>query len=190
MPLGVVNDSEFEAELDNSVKKPELNNESAVISGEVIDYSKGRGNGNLEVPDSLRKIIGETSAIDGRQEAVELARHFGIGSSSVSAYANGSTSTASYDKRPNLSFINQKKERITKKAIRKLAKALDSITDDKLTDAKPQDLSGIAKDMSAIVKNMEPEKEKDGPKGNGPTFIFYTPTLKREDQFEIVHAKE
>lgn len=187
MPMGLVDNSEFESELNNSsIKKPE----DKVLTGEVIDYSKGRGNGNREVPNSLRQIIGETGVTEGRQEAVDLGRKFGISQSSVSAYSNGSTSTASYNQTPNKSFIHKRKERITKKAIRKLGLALDNLTDDNLSEVKPRDLAGIAKDMSAIVKNMEPEKETIDLKQNGPTFIFYSPQTKKEDSFEIVHVKE
>jgi hypothetical protein len=192
MPMGLVKDSDFQAELENTKITPPVTSpkKDEVITGEVIDYSKGRGNGNVGVPNTLRQIIGETGAIEGRQEAVDLARQFGIGSSSVSAYTNGSTSTASYDKTPNKNFINRRKERITKKAIRKLGLALDCLDESNLSETKPRDLAGIAKDMSAIVKNMEPEQEKIDPSKNGPTFIFYSPQVKNESNFEVVYAKE
>src|SRR5688572_11314124 len=142
MPMGLVKDSDFQAELENTKITPPV---SRPLTGEVIDYSKGRGS-NPEVPNSLRQIIGETSEIEGRKEAVDLANRFGISSSSVSAYANGSTSTASYDKTPNRNFINKRKERITKKAIRKLGLALDSLDESNLSETKPRELAAIAKD--------------------------------------------
>jgi hypothetical protein len=37
---------------------------------------------------------------------------------------------------------------------------------------------------------MEPEQEKIDPSKNGPTFIFYSPQVKNESNFEVVYAKE
>lgn len=189
MPLGVVSDSEFESELKNSNKHNTINNDK-VISGEVVTIEKGRGNGNVQVPDSLRKIIGETSELDGRKSALELAKIFDVSPSSVSAYSNGSTSTASMDKQPNLTHINQAKERISKKARRVALKALDSITEDKLSIASAPELAHVARSMGAIVKDMEPEKAKTEVDANRPQFIFYAPQIINESKFETVYAKE
>jgi hypothetical protein len=68
--------------------------------------------------------------------------------------------------------------------------ALHHITVDKLVDAKVRDLAGIARDMSAVIKSIEPE-EKANPLGsNGPTFIFYSPQFRKEEHFDVVQAKE
>jgi hypothetical protein len=184
MPLGVVTDSELEAELENS------NSPNKVISGQVIDVNRGRGKGSVEVPNSLRKIIGETNELDSRGEAVDLASRFGISSSSVSAYANGATSTASYNDTPNKDHINDAKVRVQKRARHKLHKALTHLTDDKLAEAKAGEIASVAKSMSSIIKEMEPEKESGGPIPNGPTFIFYSPQVRNENQFEVIMSKD
>lgn len=192
MPMGIVSEKEFDSELskvnsDRTQKREESNSSS--ITGEIIDVTKGRGIGGVEVPNGLRRIIGETAASEGRQEAISLANNFGISPSSVSAYGHGSTSTASYDEQPNNDVISKTKERISKRARGKLMAALRHITDEKLGGAKARDLAGIAKDMSAVVRNMEPEGPK-APNGNGPTFVFYSPQFRKEEHFEVVYAKE
>lgn len=196
MPMGIVSDKEFDSALSDAQKsiKKDTNTreESSSPVPTIIDSpSKGRGN-NPEVPNSLRQVIGEESAINGRDAALEMARQFGISPSSVSAYANGATSTASYNDRPNLPVINQAKERIAKRARGKLMRALNKITDDKLDSASAKDLAGIAKDMSAVVRTMEPEQPKspNGDTGKGPTFVFYAPQFHKEEHYDIVHAKE
>ena len=186
MPMGIVSDKEFESELDNcSTPVPQTQKPKV----EIIDSpNKGRGN-NPEVPNALRQIIGEESKLNGRQSALELAQSFGVSPSSVSAYANGSTSTATYNEQPNLNHLNQSKERIGKKARHRLLLALNSISKDKLEVASVKDLAGVARDMSTISKNMEP----DGPKvpvNNGPTYVMYRPEFRREDHFEVVQVKE
>lgn len=183
MPMGIVSDSDFQSEL----KKNQTNVPSEVT---IKPIERGRGNGNVEVPDSLRKVIGETSITDGRQEAVDLAKSFGISPSSVSAYANGATSTSSYADQPNKSHVTEAKERIAKRARGKLMLALTHLTQDKLKDANARTLAGVAKDMSAVVKNMEPEIAKDTSPSNGPQFVIYAPQYRDERHFEVVQAKE
>ena len=194
MGMGIVSDSDFEKEIGNLNKTtppPALPTFPPVIEGEVVNAPRpGRSNGDVNVPDSLRKIIGETSELDGRQAAIDLASRFGISPSSVSAYANGSTSTASMDKQPNLPHINGAKTRIAKKAMKKLMSSLGHMTDEKLSEAKPHELAVIARNMSAIVKEMEPEQPKEADGKKGPTFVFFAPTLHKEEHYETINVRE
>lgn len=179
MPLGIVNDQEFEAELNNS-SKPEI----------IKIPVAGRKEGDVEVPNSLRKIIGETAIVDGRKDALDLARQFGISPSSVSAYTNGASSTASYNEGENKPFVKDIKVKIASQARNKLRNALRHITNEKLEAANVKDLAGIAKDMSAIVKDMEPEKQNNGDNKPGVQFVVFAPQFKQESAFETVVAKD
>ena len=183
--MGIVSDSEFNSELD----KLTPNNGDNKIVGEIKDIERGRGKDNLEVPQALRKIIGEESAINGRQNGLELANRFGISPSSVSAYNQGAHSTATYDNRPDIDNINGAKFRVAKRARNKLVLALNLLTREKIENAKARDISGVAKDMSAVIRNMEPETQRN-PLGNGPTFIFYSPHFRSENNFDVIHLKE
>lgn len=191
MAMGIVSDKEFEKALSDVTPCPPIpvggsNGKGLAI---VKDIDKGRSIGDNNVPNGLRQIIGEESAINGRQSALEIADKFGISPSSVSAYANGSTSTASYNDQPNLGQINEAKLRVAKKARNRLVMALNSITQEKIDSAKVKDIAGVAKDMSVVIRSMEPESaKKEGP--NGPTFIFYSPQIRREEVFDVVHVKE
>lgn len=182
MPMGIVSDTDFNKEV-----------ERVVPNGIVKDMpTRGRKEGDTNVPDSLRKIIGETSVTDGPAEAVALAKSFGISQSSASAYGVGATSTASYHDRPNLPVINDAKTKIQKRARAKLHKALNALTDDKIGESKAIEIASIAKTMSAIIKDMEPEpEEKDrNNKGNGPTFVFMAPPIIKEDVFDAKYVAE
>lgn len=181
MPLGIVSDEDFLKELENSEPK---------TKADIIPMpTPGRNSGDNNVPDSLRKIIGETAVIDGRQEAIALASSFGISPSSVSAYGNGSTSTSSMDKRPNLPHINGAKALIAKQARNKLRDALRHITSEKLEGTKAVDLSSIARNMAGIVKDMEPEEETQK-KADGPAFVIYSPQFKQENHYEIIQGRD
>lgn len=188
MPMGVVSNKDFEKELNNLNPCPALplGNGKAVI--QRID--KGRGEDNLQVPEGLRKLIGQESVTSGRASALELASGFGISPSSVSAYSQGAHSTASYDERPDVQHINSAKIRIATRARNKLTLALNSLTKDKIDSAKAKDIAGVAKDMSAIIRNMEPDTNKSNGGNSGPTFIFYSPQMRNEKVFDVIHVKE
>lgn len=190
MPMGIVSDKEFQRALEDATppSKSPSKNPPTIIPEIIPMEEKGRGNGNVEVPNSLRQLIGEESAISGRASALEIANNFGISPSSVSAYANGSTSTASMDQQPGLDKLNEAKLRVAKKARNRLVMALNSLTQEKIDAAKAKDIAGVAKDMSSVIRSMEPE----GPKvsANGPTFIFYSPQMKREDAYDMIRVKE
>jgi len=189
MGMGIVSNEEFEKELHNGSNK----GSETSVGGIVIERNdRGRKEGDNNVPDSLRKIIGETSVTEGRQEALALARMFGISDSSVSAYAKGATSTDSYNKPDKgiTEYIKNRKQRITKKALNKLTGALDSITDKELSEIKVRDRAAIAKDMSAIVKNLEPTKDSPIGDQQNNQFIFYSPQFMQESKYDVVQVQE
>lgn len=186
MPMGVVSNDEFDSELKNSgvVKK-----EVEVVIEDVV--KPGRAPGDNNVPSSLRKIIGETSEIEGRQEALAIARMFDISDSSVSAYAHSATSTKSYHTPDTkiADYIRSRKDRVTKKSLRVLQNSLDNLTPEALAQEKPRNIAAIAKDMSAIIKNMEPEEKVIGD-NNQNQFIFYSPQFVKEEHYESIVVNE
>lgn len=191
MGMGIVTDKDFDKEKTSldTTQTPSTPNPISPVT--IIEKQRGRGQGSFEVPDSLRQVIGETSVTDGSQAAVDLASRFGISKSSASAYAAGATSTSTYNDRPNAGIINSAKGQVQKRALSKLKQALSHITPDKLETTKARDLAGIAKDMSAVIKNMEPEPEKKpGEGGNAAQFIIYAPQFRKEETYEVVYAKE
>lgn len=194
MSMGIVTDSEFDLEKETLSKSREKSNSVPVVQSilkpEIVGIERGRGNGNIEVPNTLRRVIGDTAITDGRQEAIQLAKSFGISPASASAYANGSTSTTSYNEKPNGDVIRGAKERIARSARQKLSQAIKHITSDKLEGTKARELAGIAKDMSVVIRNMEPEKVINPGENGGPTLILYAPQFRDERHFDVVYTKE
>lgn len=191
MAMGIVSDSDFEKELEK------LNSDSIPSPSTKIvplDKTNGRGNGNFEVPEGLRKIIGEEANINGRASALQIANDFGISPSSVSAYTRGATSTASIDN-PHaemVNHINTAKLRVSRKARKRLMMALNEITQERMEGAKLHEISGVARDMAHIMKDMEPASPKDNGNinNNGPMFVFYKPEQKSEEDFQTIHVRE
>lgn len=180
MPLGILTDEEFEQELNRNTKK--------VPEGKIIDIEKGRGQ-KTETPESARKLISEL-AISG-VASQELSQEFGISSSSISAYKNDANSTASYNE-PNKELKNhnnQIRERIIRKARKKLVLAVDKIDDDKLDACNAKELAGVAKDMSSVIRNLEPEIKPETESGNNQ-FIFFAPHIRKESDYPIINVSD
>jgi len=190
-----LNETQREA-LDGNIHSIETNQADELkddesLCGKIVEINKpGRRLGDNNVPESLRKIIGSTAIENGRGDALDLANQFGISNSSVSAYSHGSTGTTSYNK-PNeglLNHVNNAREKVSRKARSKLLLALNSLNSENISQSKARDIASIAKDMSAVVKNMEDRTIQSV--HEGPKFIFYSPTIRDERNFDIINVKE
>jgi hypothetical protein len=206
--MGIVSDSEFDSELSNvSVHTPKSippqsvpsefipTGTESVPTGQIVDIqSPGRKEGDLNVPETLRKLIGETSVIEGRSAALKLGEAFGVSPSSVSAYAVGATSTATYHEPDNdlKNYIDGRKRRLSKKALQRLNLAINHITEGKLADAKLGEIVGVATAMSQVVKNLAPPEPKQAPVTveNKPVFMLYAPATKKEEAYDVIHSRE
>lgn len=205
MPLGVVSDDEFEKEIRNSLveldkkgvpsvgikdsdSEPE---QEPVISGEIVEQRIGRGLGTNEVPESLRKIITQTNLESGRAAAISLAKSFDISESSVDAYLSGKTGTGMEKKDPGLdSFIKNLKQKSAKRASQKLLKAINNITDEKLEEAPAGVLAAVAKQLSGVVRDLEPDTPQVAPGFSGVQFVVYAPQIVQESKFDVIEVAE
>jgi len=192
MAIGIVSDDDLARELEK-ISTPKKVVPSSVIPEIVEMEKKGRKEGDVNVPDSLRQIIAEEHLLNGRQSALGLAKMFDISPASVSAYANGSTSTASYgEQKPSIiNHINKSRARAIKRASKTLNGALNAITQEKLDYTDAKDLSVIAKNMSGIIKDLEPDKvQSDNPDKPITQFVLYAPQFRDERSFEVIHVQE
>ncbi len=187
MGLGLVSDDEFLSQLEN------VNRSSLPINltpNGVISQlaSPGRASGDVNVPSSLRAVIGETSALDGRSEGIKLASEFGISPSSVSAYKNGATSTASYNEaKPAIKNpIARAKARIASRSRNRILHAINAITDEKLDQARAKDLAGIAKNLAGVVSVMESNGIDPSIDTSKPAIIIFAPQIRKEESFDVI----
>lgn len=201
MPIGLVSDDDLQKELNAykpptalKVVEPKPVQSEEPVSGVIIEEIEraGRKSGDTNVPDSLRQIIGEEALLNGRASAVSLAAEFGISPSSASAYAVGATSTASYNEpKPSIiGHINKARERATKRAAKTLNAALGAISQEKLDYLDADKLSGVAKDMSVIIKNLEPKNTPTEDGAKTPQFVIFAPQFRDERQFEMITVNE
>ncbi len=219
MPLGVLSNEDYQKELDKcdgqnipaqntehvhespsksqepNSDSPSENNEQCsaeVLPAEVIEFDRGRGKGNVEVPNGIRKLIGGSVIEEGRPAGLAIAAFLGISDSSVSAYSKGATSTASYNEpEKNLTdFLGKTRKKISKKAAAKLFKALHVIDEDSLSKLTALEASNVARNMSTIINHMEPPDSGKGLNINAPSMVFYVPKMVSEERFHVVTANE
>lgn len=199
MPLGIVSDKEFSDELNNvshdRSEKDTNKNDNVVITGEVISpKSPGRNKGDVNVPTALRKMIADEHIINGRANAVELASYFSLSHQSADGYKYGTSpndSSKILDERSENSkeltnHITNTKNRIIRRAHNKLALTLNNITPEKLQDARLKDLAIVAKSLSGVIRDMEPDKNGNGDSKLQPQFIVYAPRMMKEEYYETL----
>lgn len=167
----IVDDEEFELELNKSI-----------CPAKIVQMDK-KGRTSKEVPESLRKLIAGDS-LEGAPARL-ISSTYGISESSISAYKNGATSTSSYDNGNGelAQHVDKVKDRIKNRAQNKLALALKHITEDKLRETKPVDLSSIAANMSRVVDKMTPKEPGNVINNN---VIFYSPQQIKKENFEAL----
>ncbi|SRR5258706_8927296 len=180
MPLGVLTKEQFNKETGRT------NSSNEQVRAQVVNIERGRTLGRTEVPQVIRQIVAEEAIENGHSQAV--ADRFGLSKSSVDAYKIGATSTASYNEPDNAlaRAVNNKKNEISDIARGRLSAALSSLTDDKIDGAKARDIASIAKNMSAVIKDMEPAVIQQ----NNTQVIIYKPRMRDEDEFDIITVNE
>src|SRR5574339_807014 len=189
MAMGIISNEEFLKELERHRRNPAPKNEeptAEIIEKKDRGWNGGRNSGDTEVPESIRKTIAGC-ALEGIP-ARHTAEVFGVSESSVAAYKKGTTSLANYY-RPDKDleeYIKSRKSEISGRARETLFDALNKITPDKLEATKARDLAGIAKDMSAIIKDMDGDSDRD----SQTNIIFYSPKAKSEEDYVTVEVVE
>jgi hypothetical protein len=205
MGLGIVSNQDFESELSNSSSlnrninrtpeidmSPDETDNGITNSATLIKkyHEHGRNEGDINVPQSLRKLIGDTATFEGRPAGLQLASSLGISNSSVSSYTNPNNSALSESNKSDIdSFLTERKVKISKRAINKLGLAISMIDEDKLKKCSARELSGVAKDMSQVVKHMEPSIDSTSV-ATPVQFFMYAPEIKTENKYQTVIAKD
>lgn len=168
MPIGIVTNEDFERELSKC---------------NHVEITRGRGS-IKEVPEIIREIIAEDALLSDKTNE-EVAKEHGVSTQSVSAYKHGATSLATYNE-PDRQLVKKTDEirnNIIGTARSRLISALQNITPEKLADAKLRDVASVAKDMSAVIRNTEPQVSSTQ---IGAQFVFHVPKQKSESDYEII----
>jgi hypothetical protein len=181
MPLGILTDEEFEIE---------LNKTKGIIPpvGEIIPIpTVGRIPDKPNLPESFRKVIADEK-LEG-SKTKDIAEAFGISHATVFTAANGLNSPNGKVNDSLTEHVKSRKERIVDRASNKLIVALRALTPQKIEAEDAKTISSIAKDMSQVVRNLEPDTK--GASANQANFIFYAPNGRKDiADYEIIEARD
>jgi predicted transcriptional regulator len=185
MPMGVVNDEDFELENKRGIPEKEEDEKEEVPQN-------GRGLGREEVPEGLRRLIAQEYIENGREQGISLAKNLGVSASSASAYAVGAHSTSNYKEgnKELRTHTNAVKEKIAGKARHRLLQSLNYINPEKLKEAGLKTLSTVARDMSAIIKNMEPDEIHSQESGTKVNIVIMAPPKMREEDYNVIDVSD
>lgn len=175
MPLGIVSVEDWDKEINHN---PSKDNESSRPL--IRDTNLGRGS-KQETPEVIRNIVGEEK-VRG-EVGKELAKLFGLSDASVSAYGQGMTSSNGTTSEELANHIGKVRLKVKSQAAAKLSLALDSINEDKLSKARVGELSAVARNMAAIVKDMDVDDRENKPQTQ---IIFVAPHMRKEEQYEVI----
>lgn len=180
IPEVLEKDAEFKEETENEER------EARALCVREIELTHGRGHVN-EVPNSIRQFIAGEAIAGANQK--QLAKEFGVSTSSVSAYKNGATSTASYNK-PNqeLKSANDSlKEELASNSLAKLRAALEAITPAKLLESKVTDAAVVARAMASVHKDLLPSETSEA---RFNQVIIFKPRMREEDDYEVIDIQQ
>jgi transcriptional regulator with XRE-family HTH domain len=182
MAIGIVSDNDFDKEVTDIVRKDIRPSSSAVVDKL---HKGGRKEGDNAIPDVVKELVINES-LNGAS-GKELSQALGISQSSISAYRNGANSTATYDKKDKIliDHISRAKGKISKRARNVLNRSLDHLTDDKLSSVKAKDLAGIARNMSAIIRDMEPPQDQVQNQ-LAVQFVMLAPPVHTEKHYDAI----
>lgn len=174
MPMMVCSEEDFSKEVE-------------MLNVNYKTLEKGRTEGKKEVDPNIRKLIASEALVGVSVE--EIRERYNISASSISAYKNGATSTASYhESNAELKSNNDMvKATMSERAEAVGLEAIGLLTVEKLDKAKARDLAGIAKDMSSIMSNMRENGNGSGPKVN---ITIMVPPVREEQDFKVIDVGE
>ena len=178
MPLGIVSTDDYEREL--------VVQQSPVVLTKPIIHGR---NGSSAVPAALQKLISQ-DAIEGNGTQKEIAAIHNVSPSSVSAYKHGAASTSSYHspKQELADHNKQVRTEITNKANGVVTNALNALLREGVLDGvKPRDVAGIARDISTISKNINPDNGVV--MGDHNQVVIFKPRMKEEDEYKVIDVQ-
>ena len=176
MALGIVSDDIFKQELEKFLP-------TAIVVQPKKDM-RGHYAGQENVPDSIRKVIGDTHLESGFTAGKEMAAMFGLTQEAAQAYKDGKLSRTGNPAEVLSNHINKTKERIARKAGRLTLSAINAITDEKLAEAKAGELANVARAASSIVKDMTPETESRP--AQLTQIVLHAPKMASEDKYQVI----
>lgn len=145
----------------------------------------GQRSGCSNTPQEVRDLAGALALVPGVKQQT-IAAELGMSQAAVSQYKTGHI--GGRPDHPQSKEMPEGKQanldKIKDKALGRLMSSLGLLTDEKLEDCSPKDLSKIAVDMSRIHQSLSPQQAT----GDKVNLIVYSPQLRDESKFQVVEV--
>lgn len=203
--MGFISDEQVKERVerpDNLINRPKLNTPAPRRSNndkedrqqervEKDDYvaiaplhNGGRRQGDKNIPEFMRALIGVSANIDTLDE---VAENFGVSSHHAFELKHGMHSHAQGANPELVQKVNEGLQTPHELAVDRLTKSLMSISDDDLTNLKPREKIAAASQLARVVDSTKPiQKETEH---QGVQLLVYAPTIKQENVYESVALK-
>jgi hypothetical protein len=140
----------------------------------------GRRDGDKELPDFLRVLVGVGAKMSGSPAA---AKAFGVSQPTALTASKGKRSPKGPDVPELKESIDGTIADARSKAVAGVMAALDLVPDKIDSSVKLRDLTSVAKDLAFVAEKLAPADEK-AQKGN--QVIFYMPKEKNVLDYDII----
>ena len=176
------------AEIPDNSDSPdiEVSDIDRLLTGAVNAEAVRRRSGRLVGQTDVQVAIGGVAELLTQQTAGNL---FGLSRAQAEAYNRGLSSTREITDGTNSNpergrRLASLKVALVEKASGRLAKALTSLTDDKIDDLTAPKISAIAKDMAVVMDKVA----KDHDKGEAVHFHIWKPEMKKVENYTTVQV--
>lgn len=168
---------------------PEINEIDNLLDASNDPYKIRQRERNLKGQTKIQTAIGTVSHIIGPTSTGPL---FGLSTQQTNAYQAGISTSKEYGQGAPLTPTNPErfkrmksvKEQLAILASAKLKTALTSLTDEKIDECKATALSGIAKDMAAVMDKVTKETSKP----ESIHFHIFRPEMKTVSEYTTVQV--
>ena len=149
----------------------------------VKEFTNRSGRKNLT--EETKEFIGTLANFDTGKNVGEA---FGVSQALVSDLKRGfngsSKEVFDVERKSRIdSNVSDVKKKVSGLALEKLTKAIECISDDKLVNAKLNDLGAIIGSLGKVA-NVEEESRIEN-----NNFVFYAPRTRNEDEYKIIEVK-
>lgn len=153
---------------------------------DVVSISVGKSMSDrtaiMHTPEDIKILAGALFITEGAAVAAEVS---GLSKNLTRIHGKGLTTRTRYDEDLAEKVLEKKEELAAparEKALNIILNAMNTITPEKLEQAKLREASSVAKDMASVIEKLA---DKNNNNGNSISFHFHAPRERKEDEYVV-----
>lgn len=133
-------------------------------------------------PEDIKVLAGAIFIAENSKIAAEVS---GLSEHVTRIHAKGLSTHSTFDEKFAEKVLEKKEELAAparEKALSIIMNAMQTITPEKLENAKLREASSVAKDMASVIEKLA---DKNGGNGNSISFHFHAPRERKENEYVV-----